>query len=72
METQHGDVSGFLGAIFLAFSTLGELFDVTIVWFDNHSGAVVAICSIVGLYLSHRSLKQRNELIRNRKGVDPS
>lgn len=71
METHHGDISGFWGVIFLGLSTVGELFDLTILWFDAHSGAVVSICSIIGLYLSHRSLQQRNEL-KQKQGEEES
>jgi len=67
MEHQAGDMSGLGGALVLALSVFFECLNGSILWLDQHSNAVVALCAIGGLILSCLSVHQRKLQIKNQK-----
>ena len=69
METHHGDATGLGSAALWFLAVFINAFNESIVWLDNHSGAVVALCAIGGFILSAISVKQRREQI-NQRGSD--
>ena len=70
METHHGDATGLGGAVFWFLALVVNVFNESILWLDQHSGAVVALCSIGGLILTAISVKQRREQLNRRDEKD--
>lgn len=67
MENHTGDASGISGALLILLSIMAECFNESILWLDEHSGAVVALCAIGGFCLSVMSVRQRKTQLKKHR-----